>query len=46
MEVEKQFLLFFREGVVMNTPVKPGKGSAVNVGLLKPVRVDKVLTPG
>lgn len=30
----------------MNTPVKPGKGSAVNVGLLKPVRVDKVLTPG
>ncbi|RZC38277.1 C9orf114 -like [Asbolus verrucosus] len=36
----------FREGVVMNKPVKPGKGSIVNVGLLKEVCVDKSLTPG
>ncbi|XP_050293511.1 putative methyltransferase C9orf114 [Anthonomus grandis grandis] len=36
----------FREGVVLNTPVKPGKGSIVNVGLLKQVQVDKVLLPG
>ena len=25
----------FREGVVLDKPVKPGKGSFVNVGLLK-----------
>jgi len=36
----------FREGVVLNTPVKANKGSIVNVGLLKQVRVDKVLIPG
>ncbi|CAG9772423.1 unnamed protein product [Ceutorhynchus assimilis] len=36
----------FREGVVLNTPVKAGKGSIVNVGLLKQLRVDKVLVPG
>lgn len=36
----------FREGVVSNKPVKPGRGSIVNVGLLKEVHVDKLLTPG
>ncbi|EEZ97573.1 putative methyltransferase C9orf114 homolog [Tribolium castaneum] len=36
----------FREGVVLNKPVKPGRGSIVNVGLLKEVHVDKLLTPG
>lgn len=36
----------FREGVVLNTPVKADKGSIVNVGLLKQVRVDKTLIPG
>ncbi|XP_076258292.1 28S rRNA (uridine-N(3))-methyltransferase [Rhynchophorus ferrugineus] len=36
----------YREGVVLNTPVKAEKGSVVNVGLLKLVRVDKVLVPG
>ncbi|XP_060526706.1 putative methyltransferase C9orf114 [Cylas formicarius] len=36
----------FREGVVLNTPVKEGKGSLVNVGLLRQVRVDKLLLPG
>jgi predicted SPOUT superfamily RNA methylase MTH1 len=35
-----------REGVVTNKPVKPGRGSIVNVGLLKEVHVDKLLTPG
>lgn len=38
--------LFFREGIVTDKPVKPGKGSIVNVGLLKDVHVDKLLTPG
>ncbi|XP_044261853.1 putative methyltransferase C9orf114 homolog [Tribolium madens] len=36
----------YREGVVLNKPVKPGRGSIVNVGLLKEVHVDKLLTPG
>ncbi|KAK9744588.1 putative RNA methyltransferase [Popillia japonica] len=36
----------FREGVVTNKPVKPGKGSQVNVGLLQDVHVDKLLNPG
>lgn len=36
----------FREGVVLNKNVKPGKGSHVNVGLLKDVAIDKLLTPG
>lgn len=36
----------FREGVVLNTPVKVGKGSIVNVGLLQPVQIDKTLVPG
>ncbi|KAJ8682473.1 hypothetical protein QAD02_018265 [Eretmocerus hayati] len=34
----------YREGVVSNKPLKAGKGSLVNVGLLQDVRVDKVLT--
>lgn len=36
----------YREGVITNKPVKTGKGSHVNVGLLNDVCVDKVLTPG
>ncbi|XP_077301586.1 28S rRNA (uridine-N(3))-methyltransferase [Arctopsyche grandis] len=36
----------FREGVVLNKNVKPGKGSHVNVGLLKDVSIDKLLAPG
>lgn len=36
----------YREGVVINKPVKNDKGSFVNVGLLKDVLIDKVLTPG
>lgn len=36
----------FREGVVLNKNVKPGKGSHVNVGLLKDVGIDKLLNPG
>lgn len=40
------FCFFFREGIVSEKPVKPGKGSVVNVGLLKDVHVDKLLTPG
>ncbi|CAK1545859.1 unnamed protein product [Leptosia nina] len=36
----------FREGITMNKKVKPGKGSQVNVGLLKDVSTDKLLNPG
>lgn len=36
----------FREGVVLNKLLKPGKGSQVNIGLLQDVQVDKLLTPG
>ncbi|XP_045494471.1 putative methyltransferase C9orf114 [Colias croceus] len=36
----------FREGITMNKKVKPGKGSQVNVGLLKDVSTDKLLSPG
>ncbi|XP_057658865.1 putative methyltransferase C9orf114 [Diorhabda carinulata] len=36
----------FREGVVLNKPSKNGKGSFINVGLLKEVHTDKLLTPG
>lgn len=39
-------LVYFREGVTTNLPVKAGKGSAVNCGLLRDVVVDKSLTPG
>ncbi|KAJ8911616.1 hypothetical protein NQ315_017126 [Exocentrus adspersus] len=36
----------YREGVVLNKPVRSGHGSYVNVGLLKEVHVDKLLAPG
>jgi predicted SPOUT superfamily RNA methylase MTH1 len=36
----------YREGVVLDKPVKEGKGSFVNVGLLKEIRIDKHLKPG
>ncbi|KAJ8983803.1 hypothetical protein NQ317_008929 [Molorchus minor] len=36
----------FREGIVLNKPAKSGQGSYVNVGLLKEVHVDKLITPG
>ncbi|KAL3275124.1 hypothetical protein HHI36_019895 [Cryptolaemus montrouzieri] len=36
----------FREGVVSNKPVKPGRGSIVNVGLRQDVHVDRLLTVG
>jgi predicted SPOUT superfamily RNA methylase MTH1 len=36
----------FREGVVVNRPVKDGHGSLVNVGLQKEVSIDKRLKPG
>ncbi|XP_014599228.1 PREDICTED: putative methyltransferase C9orf114 homolog [Polistes canadensis] len=42
----QQDVSLYREGVVSNKPVKTGKGSLVNVGLLNDVRVDKVLMPG
>ncbi|RZF47680.1 hypothetical protein LSTR_LSTR006316 [Laodelphax striatellus] len=35
----------YREGIVSDVPLKAGKGSYVNVGLLRDVVVDKVLTP-
>lgn len=36
----------YREGIVTNKPIKTGKGSQVNVGLLNEIHVDKVLMPG
>ncbi|KAG5886367.1 hypothetical protein JTB14_034901 [Gonioctena quinquepunctata] len=36
----------FREGVVLNKPTKSGQGSYVNIGLLKEIHVDKLLTAG
>ncbi|XP_044759158.1 putative methyltransferase C9orf114 [Coccinella septempunctata] len=36
----------FREGVVTNKPVKPGKGSIVYIGLRQDVHVDKLLVEG
>lgn len=36
----------YREGIVTNKPIKVGKGSQVNVGLLNDVHVDKMLMPG
>lgn len=39
-------VFLFREGVVTNKPVKANNGSAVNIGLLQDVTIDKVITPG
>lgn len=36
----------YREGVVVNKPIKSGHGSQVNVGLLNDVHVDKTLEKG
>ena len=36
----------FREGVVLDKPVKSGRGSYVNVGLLHDIQIDKQLRPG
>ncbi|XP_071444085.1 putative methyltransferase C9orf114 [Hetaerina americana] len=36
----------YREGIVVKRPVKPGRGSMVNVGLEKDVPIDQVLQPG
>ena len=36
----------YREGVVLDKPVKEKKGSFVYVGLLKEVQIDKKITPG
>nr|XP_033817562.1 putative methyltransferase C9orf114 homolog [Geotrypetes seraphini] len=36
----------YREGVVLDRPSKPGKGSFVNCGLRKEVQIDKQLQPG
>lgn len=44
--LRQQDVSLYREGVVSNKPVKTGKGSQVNIGLLNEVRVDKVLMPG
>ncbi|XP_028394946.1 putative methyltransferase C9orf114 homolog [Dendronephthya gigantea] len=39
-------MLPFREGIVVNRPVKDGHGSLVNVGLQKEVSIDKRLKAG
>ena len=36
----------FRDGVVLDRPVKNGCGSFVNAGMRKEVRIDKNLKPG
>ncbi|XP_056147191.1 kynurenine--oxoglutarate transaminase 1 [Lampris incognitus] len=36
----------YREGIVVERPCKPGKGSFVNCGMRKEVQIDKQLQPG
>ncbi|XP_059213496.1 putative methyltransferase C9orf114 homolog [Centropristis striata] len=36
----------YREGIVLDRPIKPGKGSLVNCGMRKDVRIDKQLQSG
>ncbi|XP_030004324.1 putative methyltransferase C9orf114 homolog isoform X1 [Sphaeramia orbicularis] len=36
----------YREGIVLDRPMKQGKGSFVNCGMRKEVRIDKQLQPG
>ncbi|NXP26078.1 CI114 methyltransferase, partial [Scytalopus superciliaris] len=36
----------YREGVVLNRPTKPGRGSFVNCGMRKEVQIDRQLNPG
>ncbi|NWH73309.1 CI114 methyltransferase, partial [Piaya cayana] len=36
----------YREGVVLDRPTKPGKGSFVNCGMRKEVQIDRQLQPG
>uniref|UniRef100_A0A8C5IZA9 28S rRNA (uridine-N(3))-methyltransferase n=1 Tax=Junco hyemalis TaxID=40217 RepID=A0A8C5IZA9_JUNHY len=36
----------YREGVVLDRPTKPGRGSFVNCGMRKEVQIDKQLNPG
>ncbi|KAM8996458.1 uncharacterized protein PRD47_013194 [Ara ararauna] len=36
----------YREGVVLDRPTKPGRGSFVNCGMRKEVRIDRQLNPG
>ncbi|XP_061867296.1 putative methyltransferase C9orf114 homolog isoform X1 [Colius striatus] len=36
----------YREGVVLDRPMKPGKGSFVNCGMKKEVQIDRQLQPG
>ncbi|XP_071489447.1 putative methyltransferase C9orf114 homolog [Diadema antillarum] len=36
----------YREGIVVDRPVAKGRGSLVNVGLLKEVHIDRKLQPG
>ncbi|TRZ21087.1 hypothetical protein HGM15179_006022 [Zosterops borbonicus] len=38
--------LEYREGVVLDRPAKPGRGSFVNCGMRKEVQIDKQLNPG
>ncbi|XP_071097388.1 putative methyltransferase C9orf114 [Haliotis cracherodii] len=36
----------YREGVVLNKPIREGRGSFANVGLFKEVQIDRQLKPG
>lgn len=36
----------YREGIVLDRPIKPGKGSFVNCGMRRDVRIDKPLQSG
>ncbi|PIO38678.1 hypothetical protein AB205_0035890 [Aquarana catesbeiana] len=44
MRIDEESL--YREGVVLDRPTKPGKGSFVNCGMRKEVRIDKQLQEG
>jgi len=36
----------YREGVVLNKPVREGRGSFVNVGLPKEIQIDRLIKAG
>ncbi|XP_074067106.1 putative methyltransferase C9orf114 homolog [Macrotis lagotis] len=44
--VRQEEVLEYREGVVLDRPTRPGRGSFVNCGMRKEVQIDKNLEPG
>ncbi|XP_056678859.1 putative methyltransferase C9orf114 homolog isoform X3 [Monodelphis domestica] len=44
--VRQEEVLEYREGIVLDRPTRPGRGSFVNCGMKKEVQIDKNLEPG